>query len=145
MTKYKIAPELARSFADDMAARFDLPEIYTTDVGIPTTELDERLWGKDSLIFKANIQPKGQMAAIVYSLEVVIVVYGTDVKGLYQGNVSMSYKHHGGGSNGKDTKFYINTDSKYGGSKVEYLGAVEVSTFNGIQQKIENYRDSLED
>ncbi len=87
----------------ELAARFDLPELledFTPDTSVQATE----------------VRPRGQMALLVHSAKVTVRTYAQSEHGPAAVKVDFSYKHHDGGSNGKDIVFLaVIEDGKFRG------------------------------
>lgn len=138
-----IPAHLAQAFLRDMSARFAMPELAALSMRKAEGEHEVRRYGAEAFIAVASVLPTGQLASIVRSLDVVVVAYATEIDNLFQGEIKLSYQHHQGGSNGKDTRFIIAADAKFGDTCHEYLGAIEEGAFNRVRSHINWHQDKL--
>lgn len=112
--------QIARSFAKDFASRFDMPELAKAAEG----EWDGNIM-KNRIICVADIQPNGQISALVSSLHVE-VSFGQSKEGLFYASVRLSYRHISGGSNGHSDDYRIITRKDLS-RKTSYLGFLHCS------------------
>ena len=109
---------IARDFAEDFALCFDMPEVKEA------SKLDWTVHTKDNCIrCEAEVQPKGQISALVKSLHVSISFAESD-NGLYYASVRLSYRHNSGGSNGHTDSYRVVTKKNLMGSTVSYVGFI---------------------
>lgn len=108
---------IARDFAEDFALRFDMPELKEA------SKLDWTVHTKDNCIrCEAEVQPKGQISALVRSLHVQISFRQFEDIPLYYATVRLSYGHNSGGSNGHTDDYRVVTKKDLMGRTVSYVG-----------------------
>lgn len=107
---------LAQNFMRDFAQRYDMPELAAQ------VQFDERY---GVLSCTVEVQPRGQMAALVRMLSVGIRVSQAESL-MFSASVRMSYQHHGGGTNGHSDNYRIVTKTHVfkEGKPVEYVGFI---------------------
>lgn len=109
-----------------LAAQHDLPELLAGRI----VEMEQ-----NGLLVEVDVQPRGQLAAIVCSLK-VRVRFDMDPTRKKVGylNMDFTYKHQGGGSNGKSVDYMILTDNHYGAEE-QFVGLVERCLFDGLANR----------
>lgn len=117
---------LAQRFAADYAAKYGMPELAQATF---THQREQNELPKVKA--ECFIQPTGQMAALVLALWIEVQVE-TNEDGLVCASVSLSYKHHGGGSNGKNDSFLVLTANTY---RPEYDGFIPMRHYHEIIQR----------
>lgn len=113
---------IARAFAEDFALCYDMPELKEA------SKLDWTVNTKDNCIrCEAEIQPKGQISALVRSLHVSISFRQYDDIPLYYATVRLSYDHNSGGSNGHTDDYRVVTKNDIIGKAISYVGFIHRS------------------
>jgi hypothetical protein len=110
--------EIATAFKNELASRYDLPELKTATIeanndGILTTGV-------------VNVQPSGQLSGIVSALRVKVTV-GFRADGQAFGDLSYHYDHHSRGSNGSEQEFVLVLEKKY--DELNYVGCIGKQLF----------------
>lgn len=113
---------IARAFAEDFALCYNMPELKEA------SKLDWSVHKKreDSIRCEAEVQPKGQISALVSSLHVQVSFYQNG-EGLYYATVRLSYQHHSGGSNGHTDEYRVVTKKDIMGRTISYVGFIHHS------------------
>lgn len=114
---------LAQRFAADYAVKYGMPELAEATF-IHQREQHEL----PKVKAECYVQPTGQMAALVLALWVEVQVEANE-DGLVSASVSLSYKHPGGGSNGKNDSFMVLTNSTH---RPEYDGFIPMRHYHEI-------------
>ena len=106
----------------ELAARYDMPELLT--VPITATADHHKL--------SCSVLPRGQMAALVKSLDVEIVANDSDhFHGMAHLIFRMSYQHTAGGHNGYALYFAMLYHKTLG--EPEYVGLVDYASYTAIR------------
>lgn len=111
---------IAESFANALAAQYDLPEVRYAKFQVQ----QETVSVLSLTSGRIPIGPRGQLACIVKDLSVQIDVHATQDGKWISGVINYSYSHHSGGSNGSDHRFVIVTESRYAKSPT-YAGMLD--------------------
>lgn len=132
--------KIAAAFITDMANKYALPELLSARrLPISESEQMSKRYTDDGMFATVDVQPSGQLSAIVRSLSVTVIVQAdTFVKHLYHGTIKFSYDHHSGGSNGSSTNLVIAVERSFG-SVETYLGALENNAFAAVRQHLHYY------
>jgi hypothetical protein len=106
----------------ELATRFNLPELLAAQL-VPCADMRKLV---------ANVIPSGQMALLVRSLEVEVLMFITAERPeVVEVRLEMSYKHHDGGSNGI-TRYFIAGTSPVAADEMEYEGLVSRAAARSI-------------
>lgn len=117
---YRDVIHVARAFAEDYALCHDMPEVSNA------AKMNWRVNNKEGdewIECVADVQPRGQMSALVSRLYVEVKFYQRS-SGLYYANVRMSYTHHSGGTNGHNDDFRVVTEKALLSDKLSYAGFI---------------------
>jgi hypothetical protein len=118
-------------FIKEFSIKHDMPELRGM---MPQTSVKKSSEELSCVEAEIEVTPRGQMAALVKELEVKVSSFlGAD--GSMTVEVHMSYKHHGGGSNGKSVSFRVVHDG------TNYQGFVTHDQFRQIREMDEKFLD----
>lgn len=119
----------ANAFAKDCAARFNMPEL-----ALPIEWAHGKSGDGTSIQVPDDISilPVGQMAALVTELSVHIKVH-KDAFDQFYGDLHLSYRHPGGGSNGHSFScVFIVKNGSFGNRNLIYDGFVTLDQYHLI-------------
>ncbi len=130
----------ANAFAQDCAARFNMPELAR-----PIEWAHGKSGDGTSIQVPDDITilPVGQMAALVAELSVHIKVY-KDAFDQFYGELHLSYRHPGGGSNGHSLSCVFIMKSNAIRNKFAYNGFVTADQYYAILNEHRRIVDKAE-
>lgn len=127
--------KIGGKFINALAAQFQLPE--ARNAAFAESKATEH--GITIKTAEIEVEPTGQIAAIVKSLSVRFEVSASLDGAHIRGTIHYSYGHHSLGSNGSDQRFIIVTEERYG-SDQEFVGTISEHVAYRHEQKLASVR-----